>query len=96
MERDLYTIREKIYYSGYIVESEWRTSGEYMETDIYNILPIYIYHNSEHNRFIDNNERLTLERRNLFNTYRRIIIHYKDILHKKTPTHIFEGWCFFF
>lgn len=65
-----------------------------METDIYNILPIYIYHNSELNRFIDNNERLTLERRNLFNTYRRIIIHYKDIQRKKTPTHISEGWCF--
>ncbi len=62
---------------------------------IYNILPIYIYHNSELNRFIDNNERLTLERRNLFNTSRRIIIHYKDIRRKKTPTHIFEGWCFF-
>ncbi len=78
------------------MEDEWRPSGWYMETDIYNILPIYIYHNSELNRFIDNNERLTLERRNIFNPYRRIIIHYKDILRKKTPTHIFEGWCFVF
>lgn len=77
------------------MESEWRPSGWYMEIDIYNILPIYIYHNSELNRFIDNNERLTLERRNIFNPYRRIIIHYKDIIRKNTPTHIFEGWCFF-
>jgi len=76
------------------VEDKWRPSGWYMETDIYNILPIYIYHNSELNRFIDNNERLTLERRNIFNPHRRIIIHYKDIIRKKTPTHIFEGWCF--
>ncbi len=76
------------------MEDEWRPSGEYMETDIYNILPIYIYHNSELNRFIDNNERLTLDRRNLFYQYRRIIIHYKDIQRKKTPTHISEGWCF--
>jgi hypothetical protein len=77
------------------VEDEWRPSGEYMETDRDIIYYIYTYHNSELNIFIDNNERLTLERRNLFNTYRRIIIHYKDILHKKTPTHISEGWCFF-
>jgi hypothetical protein len=29
------TIRERIYYSGYIVDDKWRPSGEYMETDIY-------------------------------------------------------------
>lgn len=45
-----------------------------METDIYNILPIYIYHNFELKEFIDNNERLTLERRNIFRTYRILII----------------------
>jgi hypothetical protein len=78
------------------VESEWRPSGWYMETDIYNILPIYTYHNFELNRFIDNTPKLTLERRNIFNTYRRIIIHYIHIRRKKTPTHIFEGWCFLF
>ena len=41
-----------------------------------------------------NNEKLTLETRNSFYLYRRIIIHYKDAKHKKTPTHISEGWCF--
>jgi hypothetical protein len=56
VETNIYTIREKIYYSGYIVESEWRTSGEYMETDIYIIQHIYTYHNFEHNIFTDNNE----------------------------------------
>ena len=95
MDDYIYTIREEIYYSGYIVEDEWRPSGEYMETDIYNIYSIYIYHNSEQNIFIDNNERLTLERRNIYNPYRRIIIHYKDISQMKTPTQYFEGWCFF-
>ena len=94
MEDYINTIREEIYYSGYIVEDEWRPSGEYMETDIYIIYPIYTYNNSEQNIFIDNNERLTLERRNIYYSYRRIIIHYKDISRKKTPTHIFEGWCF--
>ena len=74
METNIYTIREEIYYSGYIVEDKWRPSGEYMETDIYNISPIYIYHNFELKEFIDNNERLTLERRNIFRTYRILII----------------------
>jgi len=73
------TIREDIYYSGYIVESEWRPSGEYMETNIHIIYPIYTYNNFEQNIFIDNTSKLTLERRNLFNLYRRIIIHYKDL-----------------
>jgi hypothetical protein len=68
------TIREEIYYSGYIVEDEWRPSGEYMETDIHIIYPIYTYKDFEQNIFIDNNERLTLERRNLFMVYRIIII----------------------
>jgi len=90
------TIREEIYYSGYIVEDKWRPSGEYMETDIYIIYPIYTYNNFEQNIFIDNNERLTLERRNIYNPHRRIIIHYKDISQKKTPTQYFEGWCFSF
>ena len=65
-----------------------------METDIHIIDTIYTYHNFELNRFIDNNEKLTLDRRNIFCPYRRIIIHYKHIREKKTPTHIFEGWCF--
>ncbi len=77
------------------MEDKWRPSGEYMETDIYNILPIYIYHNSELNRFIDNNERLTLERRNIFRTYRILII-LSCVLHKeKHQPNISEGWCFF-
>ena len=82
MEDYINTIREDIYYSGYIVEDKWRPSGWYMETNIYNILPIYIYHNFELNRFIDNNERLTLERRNLFQIYRRIIIHLQRRKHQ--------------
>ena len=67
-----------------------------METNIHIIDTIYTFHNFELNRFIDNNEKLILERRNIFYPYRRIIIHYKDIREKKTPTHIFEGWCFSF
>ena len=74
MEICLHTIRERIYYSGYIVEDKWRPSGEYMETHIHIIYHIYTYNNSEQNIFIDNNERLTLERRNLFMVYRIIII----------------------
>jgi len=79
VDRYINTIRERIYYSGYIVDDEWRPSGEYMETDIYNIYSIYIYHNFEQNIFIDNTAKLTLERRNLLYSYRRIIIHYTDI-----------------
>ncbi len=78
------------------MEREWRPSGWYMETDIHIIYAIYTYPYFELNRFIDNNEKLTLERRNYFYPYRRIIIHYKDISRKKTPTYIFEGWCFLF
>jgi hypothetical protein len=77
------------------VDSEWRPSGGYMEIDIHIIDTIYTYHNFELNKFIDNNTKLTLERRNIFNPYRRIIIHNTHIKEKKTPTHIFEGWCFF-
>ena len=76
------------------MEDKWRPSGGYMETNIHIIDTIYTYLNFELNRFIDNNEKLILERRNIFYPYRRIIIHYKDIREKKTPTHIFEGWCF--
>jgi hypothetical protein len=76
------------------VEDKWRPSGEIMDTTIYIIYYIYTYHYFELNRFIDNNEKLTLETRNSFYIYRRIIIHYKDTKQKKTPTHIFEGWCF--
>jgi hypothetical protein len=76
------------------VEREWRPSGWYMEIDIHIIYAIYTYPYFELNKIIDNNEKLTLERRNYFYLYRRIIIHYKDAKQKKTPTHIFEGWCF--
>ncbi len=95
METNIHTIREDIYYSGYIVEDEWRPSGEYMETDIYNILPIYIYHNSELNKFIDNSERLTLERRNIFRTY-RILIFLSCVLHKEKHQPIFSRAGVFF
>ena len=78
------------------MEDKWRPSGLYMETDIHIIYTIYTYPNSELNRFIGNNEKLTLETRNSFYLYRIIIIHYKDAKQKKTPTHIFEGWCFLF
>ena len=66
-----------------------------METDIYNILPIYIYHNFELKEFIDNTTKLTLERRNIFRTYRILII-LSCVLHKeKHQPNISEGWCFF-
>ena len=78
------------------MEREWRPSGWYMEADIHIIYAIYTYPNFELNKVIDNNEKLTLEGRNYFYPYRRIIIHYKDTKQKKTPTHIFEGWCFLF
>jgi hypothetical protein len=76
------------------VEDKWRPSGEIMDTTIYIIYPLYTYHYFELNKIIYNNEKLTLERRNYFYLYRRIITHYKDAKQKKTPTHIFEGWCF--
>jgi len=91
----LHTIREEIYYSGYIVEDEWRPSGEYMEGDKDMIYYIYTYKDFEQNIFIDNNERLTLERRNICNPYRRIIIHYKDISHKENTNPIIRGLVFF-
>jgi hypothetical protein len=94
VETYIHTIREELYYSGYTVEDKWRPSGWYMETDIHIIYTIYTYPNFELNRFIGNNEKLTLETRNSFYIYRRIIIHYKDAKQKKTPTHISEGWCF--
>ncbi len=59
--------------------------------DWYNIIyPIYTYNYFDLNRFIDNNERLTLERRNIFRTY-RILIFLSCVLHKEkehshTPT----------
>ena len=77
------------------MEDKWRPSGWYMETDIYNILPIYIYHNSVLNRFIDNNERLTLERRNIFRTY-RILIFLSCVLHKEKHQPIFSRAGVFF
>ena len=64
------------------MESEWRPSGEYMETDIHIIYPIYTYKDFEQNIFIDNTSKLTLERRNLFNTY-RILIFLSCVLHKE-------------
>ena len=66
-----------------MVEDKWRPSGEYMEGDRDIIYYIYTYNNFELKEFIDNTSKLTLERRNIFNTYRRIIIHYKDIKRKK-------------
>ncbi len=71
------------------MEDEWRPSGEYMETDIYNILPIYIYHNFELKEFIDNTTKLTLERRNIFRTY-RILIFLSCVLHKEKHQPIFS------
>jgi len=77
------------------VEEEWRPSGEYMETDIYNILPIYIYHNFELNKIIDNTSKLTLERRNIFRTY-RILIFLSCVLHKEKHQPIFSRAGVFF
>jgi hypothetical protein len=71
------------------VEDKWRPSGEYMETDIYNISPIYIYHNFELNKIIDNTLKLTLERRNIFRTY-RILIFLSCVLHKEKHQPIFS------
>lgn len=76
------------------MEDKWRPSGEYIDDTIYIICNIYTYHNFELNKFIDNNKELILEGRNSFYQYRRIIIHYIEAKQTKTPTHIFEGWCF--
>jgi hypothetical protein len=67
-----------------------------METHIHIIDTIYTYRNFELNKFIDNNTKLTLERRNIFNPYRRIIIHNTHIKEKKTPTHISRAGVFSF
>jgi hypothetical protein len=76
------------------VEDKWRPSGEIMDTTIYIIYYMYTYHYFELNRFIGNNEKLTLETRNSFYIYRRIIIHYKDAKQKNTNPY-FRGLVFF-